>query len=163
MKDEHRSQEEVIEEFASYVSPSRVATYRQLGFAMVPGRREGSRIWDWDGERSFINLRSSGGVFNLGHRPQRIIDALRRALDRYDIGDHILMSAPRAALAHRLAELTPGDLTYSYFAAGGGEAVDIALKLARAYPRPPGVISASEGYHGHTGLALAAAGGQRGG
>jgi putrescine aminotransferase len=159
MKDDHRSQEEVIEEFAHYVSPSRVATYRQMGFGMVPGRREGSRIWDWDGERSFINLRSSGGVFNLGHRPQRIIEALRRALDQYDMGDHILMSAPRAALARRLAELTPGDITYSYFAAGGGEAVDIALKLARAYTGRPGVVSAAEGYHGHTGLALAATGG----
>ena len=40
-------------EFARYVSPSRVATYRQMGLAMVPGRREGSRIWDWDGKRSF--------------------------------------------------------------------------------------------------------------
>jgi len=53
MRGDERSQEEVIEEFAHYVSPSRVATYRQIGFAIVPGHREGSRIWDWDGERSF--------------------------------------------------------------------------------------------------------------
>jgi len=158
MMGDNRSQEEVIEEFACYVSPSKVETYRQMGFAVVPGRREGCRIWDWDGKRSFINLRSSGGVFNLGHRPQRIIEALRRALEKYDIGDHILMSGPRAALARRLAELTPGDITYSYFAAGGGEAVDIALKLARAHTGRPGVVSASEGYHGHTGLAMVATG-----
>jgi len=53
MRGDERSQEEVIEGFARYVSPSRVATYRQMGFEMVPGRREGSRIWDWDGNRSF--------------------------------------------------------------------------------------------------------------
>jgi hypothetical protein len=53
MRGDERSQEEVIEEFAHYVSPSRVATYRQMGLAMVPGRREVSRIWDWDGNRSF--------------------------------------------------------------------------------------------------------------
>jgi len=53
MRDDERSQEEVIEEFGRYVSPSRVATYRQMGFEMVPGRREGSRMWDWDGKRFF--------------------------------------------------------------------------------------------------------------
>ena len=53
MRGDKRSQEEVIEDFAHYVSPSRVATYRQMGFEMVPGRREGSRMWDWDGKRSF--------------------------------------------------------------------------------------------------------------
>jgi hypothetical protein len=53
MMGDERSQEEVIEEFAHYVSPSRVATYRQMGFEMVAGRREGSRIRDWDGKRSF--------------------------------------------------------------------------------------------------------------
>jgi acetylornithine/succinyldiaminopimelate/putrescine aminotransferase len=158
MRGDQRSQEEVIEEFASYVSPSKVRLFRQWDFGVVPGRREGSRIWDWDGKRSVINLRSSGGVFNLGHRPQRIVEALRRALDEYDMGDHILMSGPRAALARRLAELTPGDITYSAFAAGGGEAVDIALKLARAHTGRPGVVSASEGYHGHTGLAMVATG-----
>jgi hypothetical protein len=53
MRGDKRSQEEVIEDFASYVSPSRVATYRQIGFEMVSGRRSGSRMRDWDGKRSF--------------------------------------------------------------------------------------------------------------
>ena len=56
MKDEHRPQEEVIEEFARYVSPSRVATYRQIGFGMVPGLREGCRIPD--GDRALMSRRS---------------------------------------------------------------------------------------------------------
>ena len=154
-----RSQEEVVEEFARYVSPSKVAAYRQLGFAIVPGRREGVRIWDWEGKQSFINLRSSGGVFNLGHRPPRIMEVLRQAMEDFDVGDHILMSERRAALARRLAELMPGDITYTAFAASGGEAIDIALKLARGRTGRPGVISADVGYHGHTGLALAATAG----
>ena len=149
-------QDALIEDFASYVSPSKVAAYRHLGFAVVPGRREGCRVWDWDGKRSYINLRSSGGVFNLGHRPPRIIAALREALERFDLGDHILMSGPRAALARRLAELTPGDITYTVFGVGGGEAVDLAIKLARGYTRRPGIIAARGAYHGHTGFAVSA-------
>ena len=156
MPDAQRSQKEIIEEFARYVSPGKVKVYRSLGFEFVPGRREGCRIWDADGERSWINCRSSGGVFNLGHRPPRVIAALREALDRLDVGDHILMSEPRAALARRLAELTPGDIRYTFFTPGGGEAIDVAIKLARGYTGRPGIVSAEKGYHGHTGLALAA-------
>jgi putrescine aminotransferase len=156
MLEPERPQDALIEDFASYVSPAKVAAYRGLGFAVVPGRREGCRVWDWDGKRSYINLRSSGGVFNLGHRPLRVIAALKEALERFDIGDHILMSGPRAALARRLAKLTPGDITYTVFGVGGGEAIDLAIKLARGYTRRPGIIAVKGGYHGHTGFAVAA-------
>jgi putrescine aminotransferase len=156
MADSHPTDESVINDFASYVSPSKVAAYRQMGIDVVPGRREGVRVWDLGGERSWIDCRSAGGVFNLGHRPPRIIAALHQALDHLDIGDHILISQHRAALAKRLAELTPGDITYTVFGVGGGEAADLAIKLARGYSGRAGIICAVGAYHGHTGLALAA-------
>ena len=118
MADSRSTNESVINDFASYVSPSKVAAYRQMGIDIVPGRREGVRVWDLDGERSWIDCRSAGGVFNLGHRPPRIIAALHQALEYLDIGDHILISQHRAALAKRLAELTPGDITYTVFGVG---------------------------------------------
>ncbi len=153
---ERPSQEDVLDNFAAHVSPQRVAAYRLIGWDFVPGRREGVRVWDWDGKRSWIDCRTAGGVFNLGHRPPAIIEALKRALDEADIGDHMLASGYRAALARRLAEITPGDLRYTTFGSSGGEAIDFAIKLARGYTGRPGVVSAVKGYHGHTGLALAA-------
>lgn len=147
--------DEIIADFAQYVSPGKVEVYKQLGFASVPGKREGIYLWDLDGHR-FINCRSSGGVFNLGHRPPRIFDALRAALDELDIGDHILLSEHRARLARKLAELMPGDIQYTFFTPGGGEAIDVAIKLARGYTKRPNIISAEKGYHGHTGFALSA-------
>ncbi len=149
------SQAEAVEDFARFVSPGKVAVYRSMGFEAVPGRREGVYVWDLAGKR-YINCRSSGGVFNLGHRPPRVVAALRQALDELDVGDHMLMSEHRARLARRLAELTPGDIRYSFFVPSGGEAIDLAIKLARGYTGRPGVVSAEKGYHGHTGLALAA-------
>jgi putrescine aminotransferase len=148
--------EQVIQDFASYVSPGKVAMYKALGTTIVPGRREGVRVWDLDGTRSWIECRSAGGVFSLGHRPPRVIAAVRQALDTLDIGDHVLMSQHRAALAKRLAEVTPGDITYTVFGVSGGEAIDLAIKLARGYSRKPGIISMEGGYHGCTGFALAA-------
>jgi acetylornithine/succinyldiaminopimelate/putrescine aminotransferase len=150
------SDQELLDEFAAYVSPQKAATYRLAGWDFVPGRREGVRVWDWEGKRSWIDCRSAGGVFNLGHRPRSIIDAVKQGLDETDMGDHMLASAHRARLAHRLAELTPGDLQYTTFGAAGGEAIDFAIKLARGYTGRAGIVSAVKGYHGHTGLALAA-------
>jgi acetylornithine/succinyldiaminopimelate/putrescine aminotransferase len=150
------SQEQLLGYFADYVSPQKVKMYRMWGVDFVPGRREGVRVWDYDGKRSWIDCRSAGGVFNLGHRPPRIIAALKKALDEIDMSDHMLASGYRGLLAKRLAELTPGDLTYTTFGSSGGEAIDFALKLARGYTGKPGVVSAEKGYHGHTGLALAA-------
>jgi len=149
------TKEAIIEEFKSYVSPSRAAFYKRMGIELVPGRREGSYIWDKDGRR-YIDCRTAGGVFNLGHRPPKVIAALQEALESLDIGDHILMSEYRAALAKRLAELMPGDIRYTFFGASGGEAIDLALKLARGYTQRPKIISAERAYHGHTGFALAA-------
>jgi putrescine aminotransferase len=122
----------------------------------VPGRREGVYLWDVDGQKRLINCHCNGGVFNLGHRHPDIVAALKRALDELDIGNHHLISEQRSVLATRLSELAPGDLSYTVFAVGGGEAIDFALKLARAHTGLPGIISARGGYHGHTGLALAA-------
>lgn len=144
-----------IADFGEYISPGKVRSYELLGVTVVPSRREGVRIWDADG-KSYINCRSSGGVFNLGHAPPEIREVLKKAIDDgLDIGDHMLLSGLRAALARRLAELTPGDIHYTVFGVGGGEAVDLAIKLARAHTGRPGIISAIGGYHGHTGLALA--------
>ncbi|MGD8245168.1 MAG: aminotransferase class III-fold pyridoxal phosphate-dependent enzyme, partial [Anaerolineae bacterium] len=103
-----------------------------------------------------IDCHCNGGVFNLGHRNPQVIAALAESLEALDIGNHHLISEQRAALAHRLAQLAPGDLTYTVFGVGGGEAIDLAIKVARGYTGRERVISAKGGYHGHTGLALAA-------
>ncbi|RMD97757.1 MAG: aspartate aminotransferase family protein, partial [Calditrichaeota bacterium] len=86
----------------------------------------------------------------------QVIEALQQALESLDIGNHHFVSEHRAALAGRLAELAPGDLQYTIFGVSGGEAVDTAIKIARKATRRRKIISAKGGYHGHTGLAVAA-------
>lgn len=145
----------IIGLFARHVSSGKVDYFTQAGIDFVTGEREGITISDLYGKR-LINCHCNGGVFNLGHRNPRIINALKRALEQYDIGNHHLISAPRARLAERLASVSPGDIQRAVFGVSGGEAIDLAIKLARGYTRRPQIISALGGYHGHTGLALAA-------
>jgi len=150
-----QAKKDILDDYAHYVNPGRVNMFSRMGLEFVPGRREGVWLWDVDGQRRVLNCRCSGGVFNLGHRPAKIIQVLKEAMDEVDLGDHMLLSEARARLGKRLAELTPGDIQYSTFSPGGSEAIEIGIKLARGYTRRPDIISVEKGYHGHTGFALA--------
>lgn len=145
----------ITDKFARHVSSGKAAFYAQAGLDFIIGRREGIYIWDLEGKR-LINCHCNGGVFNLGHRHPRIINALQRALAELDIGNHHLISEARALLAEQLATLSPAGIDRVVFGVSGGEAVDMAIKLARGHTGRPKVISALGGYHGHTGFALAA-------
>jgi len=145
----------ILDLAARYVCPGRVRTFQGLGVDLVIGRREGYRIWDVDG-RELLDYHLNGGVYNLGHRNPEVLAALQEGLATLDIGNHHFPSAARAELGEALARLTPGDLQYSIFASGGGEAIDAALKTARHATGRRKIVSTHKGYHGHTGLALAA-------
>ncbi len=80
---------------------------------------------------------------------------MTNALETLDIGNHHFPSTERAALAEKLVGVTPG-MHYAVFASGGGEAIDLAIKSARRATGRRRVVSATDAYHGHTGLALAA-------
>ena len=137
-----------------YVCPNRVDFLTGAGIDLVIGERSGYRICDVDG-REFIDIHLNGGVFNLGHRNPQVIAALQQGLWTLDIGNHHFPSTERAALAQQLVELTPG-MQFVVFASGGGEAIDLAIKSARRATGRRRVVSVTDAYHGHTGLALAA-------
>ena len=147
---------DVDEAFAGHVNRGKVAAYEALGLRLVMGERSGVRFRDAYDGTWYINCHCNGGVFNLGHRHPAVVAAVRSALDHLDVGNHHLVSGWRAALAERLAATTGDALPGVVFGVGGGEAIDLAIKVARAHTGRQGVVSAVGGYHGHTGLALAA-------
>ena len=149
------SNEAGFELVGRHLSAAKADAFRALGLGIVQGRRDGVRIWDLDG-KTYINCRSSGGVFDFGHRPRFAIDALAHALeDIGDMGDWLVPSAVRAQGAAALARFLPGDLTYTFFTPGGGEAVEVACKLARAVTGRAGIVAAEHGFNGQVGFALA--------
>jgi putrescine aminotransferase len=145
----------VLDQFEQSVSSGKVKFFQSIGIDFVLGKREGPYLTDLSGEKRLIDCHCNGGVFNLGHRNPEISQTLIESLKELDIGNHHLISEQRATLANRLAELAPGDLPYTVFGVGGGEAVDLAIKIARGYTGRDTIISAKGAYHGHTGLALA--------
>ncbi len=152
----YASPSETTEVFRDHVNAGKVAAFQALGLDLVMGERAGSRFQNLVDGSWLYNCHSNGGVFNLGHRNETIVAAVRDALDHLDIGNHHLISGWRAKLAERLAASTGGLLPGVVFGVGGGEANDLALKVARAHTGRVGVVSAIGGYHGHTGLSMAA-------
>lgn len=150
------SRDETYNAYSEHVSSGKTHFFQQAGLDFIPGRRETLYLWDINGEKRLINCHCNGGVFNLGHRNPEIVSALQQALEELDIGNHHLISEHRALLAQKLSALAPGDMPYTVFGVGGGEAIDLAIKVARGFTHRSKVISAVGGYHGHTGLALAA-------
>jgi len=142
--------------FANHVSSGKVNFFKTAGIDFVLGKREGPYLWDLEGEKKIIDCHCNGGVFNLGHRNPEIIETLTQSLQELDIGNHHLVSEQRALLAKKLSDLSPGELTYTVFGVAGGEAIDLAIKVARAFTGKDKIISAKGCYHGHTGFALAA-------
>jgi len=148
--------QKAIEVFRSYVSSGKASFFEKYGMQFVMGGRDGCYLGDLEGEKRLFNLHCNGGVFNLGHRNPELIDVLIKGFQELDIGNGHLMSKARGDLAEMIAHLMPEDLDYTVFGVGGGEAVDLALKVARAHTGRAKIISARGGYHGHTGLAMAA-------
>ncbi len=155
------SQKKLLKLYSKHVNAAKVRTFKGFGLGVIPGKREGIKLRTLEGLREgeppivLYNCRSSGGVFNLGHRNPRILQSLKNALNGgLDLGDHMLLSEQRALLGKKLAELMPGEISKTTFGVSGGEAVDTAIKFSRAFTKRKGCISAKGGYHGHTGFAL---------
>jgi len=148
---------EALSDFSKFISPMKVRVMKAAGLDIIEDKREGVNVWDITGKK-YIDCQTGSGIMNAGRRNPDIIEALKKALDTYDIGVFLLFSKPKADLAKKLAEITPGDLKCTIFGVGGGEAIDAAIKMARGYTMKKEIIYADKAYHGHTGFALSAIG-----
>ena len=127
-------------------------------------RGEGPYVFDQHGKRYLDGL---SGLFcsNLGHGRTELGEAAARQVEELDFTTLWSYAHPRAIeLAAKIASLAPGDLNRVFFTSGGSEAVESAIKLARAYhqrtgnPRKIKFISREVAYHGTSLGALAATG-----
>jgi acetylornithine/succinyldiaminopimelate/putrescine aminotransferase len=147
--------QQVIADSLQYWNTGKTQEWQDLGINFVMGKREGYFFWDMDGKR-LMDVHINGGTFSLGHRNPEIIEALIRGTTEYDIGNHHFPSPMKAALAKELAKVSPQGLNHSIYGACGAEAVDLALKSARAATNRKKIVSVENCYHGHTGLAVSA-------
>ncbi len=148
--------DETYENYKSFVNPP-LARIMKLSGSPVEVRALGSTIWDQNG-KAYLDFAGGYGVFTLGHSHPRVIAAVREQLDRMSLSGKTMFAPLLGRLARELAALTPGDLSLSFFANSGTEAVEGALKLARAATKRAKIVATIDAYHGKTIGALAASG-----
>lgn len=139
---------EMIERHERYV-----ARALSLGFPAAIESAEGALLTDVDGN-TFIDLAGGVGVMNVGHSDPEVLAAAREQLGRVVHTDYTV--APYTSyseLAERLTRLVPGAEKAAFFNSGS-EAVENAVKIARAYTGRTAMIAFEGGFHGRTSMAL---------
>ena len=146
-----------FEKYERYINPAVAKLFRFMGLAAIEWEAQGEIIKDSSG-KEYIDCLGGYGVFSLGHRHPTVVDAVKKQLDLMPLSSKVLLNKPMADLAELMAEITPGDLQYSFFCNSGTEAVEGALKLARAHTGREMIVSTQNSFHGKTLGALSATG-----
>jgi 4-aminobutyrate aminotransferase / (S)-3-amino-2-methylpropionate transaminase / 5-aminovalerate transaminase len=117
---------------------------------------DGALVTDADGNQ-LIDFGGGIGVVNTGHRHPSIVSAVRDQLDRYaHVCFPVSSYEPYVELAERLNQITPGEHPKRTFLLNSGaEAVENAIKVARAFTGRPAIVCFEHGFHGRTNLAMA--------
>ena len=137
-----------VERYARHVNPAFVKLLGVFGYGRVFERAEDVWMWDHEGRR-YLDCLAGFGATSLGHNHPRLAARLRAFLDeRVPNVLHVGPSGPAAELAEALATRAGGDLSIALFSSSGGEAVESALKLARAATRRVGFVYCDGGFHG---------------
>jgi len=118
-------------------------------------RAENAEVWDVEGKR-YIDFAGGIGVLNTGHRHPKVMAAVQEQIARYThTCFQVLPYEPYVELAERLNQLAPGGgPNKTLFLTTGAEAVENAVKIARAYTGRSALIAFNGGYHGRTMMTL---------
>jgi 4-aminobutyrate aminotransferase/(S)-3-amino-2-methylpropionate transaminase len=135
----------LFESEAHYMAPGTQSVALFSRIALDHG--EGAVLYDVDGNR-YVDLLAGVGVASLGYNHPAYVAAMARQLARVHVGS--FASADRAALVKLLAEIAPGDVQRTQLYSSGAEAVESALRLAKAATGRHEVVGFWGGFHGKT-------------
>lgn len=122
-------------------------------------RADNAEVWDVEGKR-YLDFATGIAVLNTGHRHPKVMAAVQAQMERFThTCFHVMPYEPYVALAERLNELVPGDRpNKTLLVSTGAEAVENAIKIARAASGRSAIIAFGGGFHGRTLMALSLTG-----
>jgi putrescine aminotransferase len=139
---------EVVRKYAEHINPYLAKLMNFAGFG-VEVKGEGCYLFDQDGKR-YLDCLGGYGVFSLGHRHPRVIEAVKNQLDSLPLSGKTFFSQKQADLAERLSEITPDGIEFSFFSNSGAEACEAAIKFVKATTGRAKIVSTIGSYHGKT-------------
>lgn len=149
----------ILEKYKQFYNAG-IASLINLVLPMAEAYAEGMYIYSLEGDK-YLDFLGGHGVFNVGHRHPQVIQAVKEQLDKYPlVASKVILDQTLADFAEKLAKITPGALTQIFPCNSGTEAVEAALKLARAKTGRVEFISAIGGFHGKSFGSLSVSGRQ---
>ena len=128
---------------------------------VVVDRAKDSKIWDVNG-KEYVDFFSGISVVNIGHSREEIIEAVIHQLRKYvHVCTYVYYVPPAIMLAKKLAEITPGRISKTFFSNSGAEANECAMKLARKFTGKREFMALMGSFHGRTLATLSVTGQSR--
>lgn len=154
---EELSARDVAKLYRDYINPDLARVMRVTGLGTVEDHASGCYVWDNEGNK-FLDMAGGYGVFCVGHSHPHVIEAVEKQLHKMSLSAKVFFTAPQGLLAKKLAEITPGELKYSFFCNSGTEAVEGALKIARLATGRTTFVAMNNAFHGKSTGGLAVSG-----
>ncbi|NHZ38069.1 aminotransferase class III-fold pyridoxal phosphate-dependent enzyme [Massilia rubra] len=150
---------QTLQRYRSHINPMLADFLGMQRCDHVFDRAEQCTLTDTEG-RQFLDMVSGYGCLNLGHNPRIVTDAIRKFLtdSTPNFVQYVSLPQETSKLAERLCAIAPGELERVFFSNSGTEAVEAALKLARAATGRTRFVYAENSYHGKTLGALSVTG-----
>ncbi|MFD0620546.1 aminotransferase class III-fold pyridoxal phosphate-dependent enzyme [Paenibacillus sp. GCM10027629] len=148
-----------VDNFSEYVTKAILMHRKSVStdFSVVEWEDEGAVFRDTMGDE-YIDCLGGYGVYLLGHRHPKVVQAVEAQLKRYALHSQEMVDPLRGYLSKLVAYITPGDLQHSYLVNCGTEANEMAIKLARLATGKKYFITMENGFHGKTLGSLSASG-----
>lgn len=141
--------EETVRGFRDHVNPGFLEYRKSVStdYTAVEWDDRGVTFKDVHG-KVFIDCLGGYGIYNCGHRHPKVMAAVINQLERQALHSQELLDPLRAMLAKLVADITPGDLQYSFFTNSGTESIEGAMKLARLHTGRKAYVAAVNAFHG---------------
>ena len=150
------NRETVKKLYNTNVNPALGNLLALLNFDKKYIRAQGTQVWDEKGD-SHLDFLGGYGSLNIGHNHPAVIEAIDKVKTRPNLLQASI-NPLASALAHNLAQITPGELSNVFFGNSGAEAVEGALKTAKIYTGKGKIIYCDGSFHGKTTGALSVTG-----
>src|SRR5690349_19383435 len=143
------TKEEIIRKHKQYLFPS-ITTY--FSEPLVTDHASMQYLWDADGNK-YLDFFGGIVTISVGHCNPRVTEKIKAQVDRLQHASTMFPNEVIVALAEKLAQITPGEISQSYFTNSGTEANETAIQLARIYTGNYEVIALRHGYSGRSQMA----------
>ncbi len=148
------TKDEIILAHKEFLFPSVFHYYKE---PLVIARAKNQYVWDADG-RQYLDFFGGIVTVSVGHCNDAVNAQVHRQLDTLQHVSTVFANEPQAALARKIAALTPGGLTKSFFSNSGTEANETAILAARCYTGNTEIVALRHSYHGRSSMGMTLSG-----